>query len=276
LITWVSLRVDAPPKARPVDLLSTDAPAPEIAPLDAPEIASALLDVHGRPHAYHRHGGEAEHCHGDGCYAHHEHGGAQHAHNHTSRPLASPAADVAPVSEPAEALPTEPQAIPMAPPLDLELVPSAPLEAITESLPMESQDVQILADTAASALAEAMAQLKAAQELVARAAEEPVLVVDIRSVSEGERRLQEMEVEEEPIQAPTPREAEEEEPIQAPTPREEEEPIQAPTPREAEEDSLIQLPTLDELLPEIETPAITRRRQRRLRGAWWSWPDRSH
>jgi len=70
--------------------------------------------------------------------------------------------------------------------------------------------------------------------------------------------------EEEPIQAPTPREPEEE-PIQAPTPREpeEEEPIQAPTPREEEE-------------PEIETPAITRRRLRRLRGAWWIWPDRSN
>ena len=182
LITWVSLQVDAPPKARPVDLLSTDAPALEIAPLDAPEIASALHDVRGRPHAHHRHG-EAEHCYGDGgCHAHHEHGGAQHAHNHTSRPLNLPPADVAPVSEPAAtALPTEP--IPVTPPLDLELVPPAPLDATApEALPTEPPaDIQIIADTAASALAEATALLRAAQEMVARAAEEPL---DIRSVSD--------------------------------------------------------------------------------------------
>ena len=74
------------------------------------------------------------------------------------------------------------------------------------------------------------------------AAEEPI---DIQSVSESERRLQEVEMEE--VQAPTPRE-------------QEDEPIQAPTPREPEDAE-----------PEIVTPAITRRRLRGGGGAsWWA------
>ena len=61
------------------------------------------------------------------------------------------------------------------------------------------------ADAAAVALDEAMAALKEAQAAVA-AAEEPI---DIQSVSEGERRLQEMSIDgEEEVQAPTPREPE--------------------------------------------------------------------
>ena len=107
-----------------------------------------------------------------------------------------------------------------------------------------TEDVQnAVADAAATALVDAMAALKEAQAAVA-AAEEPI---DIQSVSESERRLQEVEMEE-PIQAPTPRE-------------QEDEPIQAPTPREPEDAE-----------PEIVTPAITRRR---LRGggdgaSWWA------
>ena len=74
----------------------------------------------------------------------------------------------------------------------------------------------------------------------------PVAVPYIQSVSESERRLQEVEMEE--VQAPTPREPEDEEPVQAPTPRE---------PDDAE--------------PEIVTPAITRRRLRGGGGAsWWA------
>ena len=79
------------------------------------------------------------------------------------------------------------------------------------------------------------------------AAEEPI---DIQSVSEDGRRLQEVELDGgEPIQAPTPREQEDEEPVQAPTPRE---------PDDAE--------------PEIVTPAITRRRLRGGGGgaSWWA------
>ena len=107
-----------------------------------------------------------------------------------------------------------------------------------------TEDVQnAVADAAATALVDAMAALKEAQAAVA-AAEEPI---DIQSVSESERRLQEVEMEE-PIQAPTPREPEDEKPIQAPTPRE---------PDDAE--------------PEIVTPAITRRRLRGGGGAsWWA------
>ena len=76
-----------------------------------------------------------------------------------------------------------------------------------------------------------MAALKEAQAAVA-AAEEPI---DIQSVSESERRLQEMSIDgEEEVQAPTPREPEDEE-------------------------------------PEIVTPAITRRRLRAGGGAsWWA------
>ena len=106
-----------------------------------------------------------------------------------------------------------------------------------------TEDVQnAVADAAATALVDAMAALKEAQAAVA-AAEEPI---DIQSVSESERRLQEVEMEE-PIQAPTPRE-------------QEDEPIQAPTPREPEDAE-----------PEIVTPAITRRRLRGGGGAsWWA------
>ena len=107
-----------------------------------------------------------------------------------------------------------------------------------------TEDVQnAVADAAATALVDAMAALKEAQAAVA-AAEEPI---DIQSVSESERRLQEVEMEE-PIQAPTPRE-------------QEDEPIQAPTPREPEDAE-----------PEIVTPAITRRRLRGGGGgeSWWA------
>ena len=109
-----------------------------------------------------------------------------------------------------------------------------------------TEDVQnAVADAAATALVDAMAALKEAQAAVA-AAEEPI---DIQSVSESERRLQEVEFDGgEPIQAPTPREPEDEEPIQAPTPREPDEE------------------------PEIVTPAITRRRLRGGGGgaSWWA------
>ena len=68
-----------------------------------------------------------------------------------------------------------------------------------------------VADAAAAALVDAMAALKEAQAAVA-AAEEPI---DIQSVSESERRLQEMSIDgEEEVQAPR-----REEPIQAPSPR---------------------------------------------------------
>ena len=109
-----------------------------------------------------------------------------------------------------------------------------------------TEDVQnAVADAAATALVDAMAALKEAQAAVA-AAEEPI---DIQSVSESERRLQEVEFDGgEPIQAPTPRE------------QEDEEPVQAPTPREPDEE------------PEIVTPAITRRRLRGGGGgaSWWA------
>ena len=110
-----------------------------------------------------------------------------------------------------------------------------------------AEDVQsAVADAAAAAMVDAMAALKEAQAAVT-AAEEPI---DIQSVSESERRLQEVELDGgEPIQAPTPRE-------------QEDEPIQAPTPREPEAE------------PEIVTPAITRRRLRGGggggRASWWA------
>ena len=87
---------------------------------------------------------------------------------------------------------------------------------------------------------------RAAPDLVSTPPAAADVPVDIQSVSESERRLQEVEMEE--VQAPTPREPEDEEPVQAPTPRE---------PEDAE--------------PEIVTPAITRRRLRGGGGAsWWA------
>ena len=251
LITWVSLRVDTPPKARAApDLVSTPPAA-----ADVPEIITPVAVPYGRPHA-------SSHA---AQHAHHRHA-HDHTHNHT-RPHASPAADVAPVSEPAtitlvEALP----AAPVEPPL-LDLL-SAPLDfKVSDTAATEMQEVQSVADAAATALltplegsetvttedaaatalVDAMAALKEAQAAVA-AAEEPI---DIQSVSESERRLQEVEMEE-PIQAPTPRE-------------QEDEPIQAPTPREPEDAE-----------PEIVTPAITRRRLRGGGGgaSWWARPLR--
>ena len=243
LITWVSLRVDTPPKARAApDLVST----PPAAAADVPEIITPVAVPYGRPHA-------SSHA---AQHAHH-----RHAHNHT-RPHGSPAADVAPGSETATvplielpAAPVEPPLLDLlSAPLDLEVSDTAATEmqevqsvadaaATLLSTPLEgsetaaTEDVQsaAVADAAAAALVDAMAALKEAQAAVA-AAEEPI---DIQSVSESERRLQEVEMEE-PIQAPTPRE-------------QEDEPIQAPTPREPEDAE-----------PEIVTPAITRRR--RLRG----------
>ena len=86
---------------------------------------------------------------------------------------------------------------------------------------------------------------RAAPDLVSTPPAAADVPVDIQSVSESERRLQEVEMEE--VQAPTPREPEDEEPVQAPTPRE---------PEDAE--------------PEIVTPAITRRRLRGGGGeSWW-------
>ena len=199
LITWVSLRVDTPPKARAApDLVSTPPAA-----ADVPEAASVVA-----PHrVHHRHA--------------HNH---SHAHNHT-RPHYSPAANVAPVSV-EEARP----AAPVEPPL-LDLL-SAPLDLkVSDTAATEMQEVQSVADAAAAALVDAMAALKEAQAAVA-AAKEPI---DIQSVSESERRLQEMSIDgEEEVQAPTPREPEDEE-------------------------------------PEIVTPAITRRRLRGGGGAsWWA------
>ena len=244
LITWVSLRVDTPPKARAApDLVSTPPAA-----ADVPEIITPVAVPYGRSHA-------SSHA---AQHAHH-----RHVHNHT-RPRNSPVADIAPVSEIVEALaaPVEPPLLDLlSAPLDLEVSDTAATEmqevqsvadaAATALLtPLEgsetatTEEVQsTVADAAATALVDAMAALKEAQAAVA-AAEEPI---DIQSVSEGERRLQEVEMEE-PIQAPTPRE-------------QEDEPIQAPTPREPEDAE-----------PEIVTPAITRRRLRGGGGgaSWWA------
>ena len=226
LITWVSLRVDTPPKARAApDLVSTPPAA-----ADVPEIITPVAVPYGRPHP-------SSHA---AQHAHH-----RHAHNHT-RPHGSPAAAAA------EALATKAQSIPVGDLLDppvSEMATAAeaiPAEAVEVSEPATTEDVQsAVADAAAVALDEAMAALKEAQAAVA-AAEEPI---DIQSVSESERRLQEMSIDgEEEVQAPTPREPEDEEPIQAPTPRE---------PEDEE--------------PEIVTPAITRRRLRGGGGAsWWA------
>ena len=218
LITWVSLRVDTPPKARAApDLVSTPPAA-----ADVPEVVTPVAVPYGRPHP-------SSHA---APHVHH-----RHAHNHT-RPHGSPAAAAA------EALATKAQSIPVGDLLDppvSEMATAAeeiPAEAVEVSETATTEDVQsAVADAAAVALDEAMAALKEAQAAVA-AAEEPI---DIQSVSESERRLQEMSIDgEEEVQAPTPREPEDEEPIQAPTPRE---------PEDEE--------------PEIVTPAITRRRLRR-------------
>ena len=248
LITWVSLRVDTPPKARAApDLVSTPPAAADI-----PEVVTPVAVSYGRPHP-------SSHA---AQHAHH-----RHAHNHT-RPHGSPAAAAA------EALATKAQSIPVGDLLDppvSEMATAAeeiPAEAVDVSEPATTEEVQsavadaaaalevsetattedvqsAVADAAAVALDEAMAALKEAQAAVA-AAEEPI---DIQSVSESERRLQEMSIDgEEEVQAPTPREPEDEEPIQAPTPRE---------PEDEE--------------PEIVTPAITRRRLRGGGGAsWWA------
>ena len=249
LITWVSLRVDTPPKARAApDLVSTPPAA-----ADVPEVVTRVELPYGRPHP----GSHAAQ------HAHHRHA-HNHTHNHT-RPRNSPVADVAPVSEIVEAaLPAAPVEPPLldllSAPLDFKVSDTAATEmqevqSVTDaaatllSTPLEgsetvaTEDVQsAVADAAATALVDAMAALKEAQAAVA-AAEEPI---DIQSVSESERRLQEVEMEE--VQAPTPREPEDEEPVQAPTPRE---------PDDAE--------------PEIVTPAITRRRLRGRGGAsWWA------
>ena len=239
LITWVSLRVDTPPKARAApDLVSTPPAA-----ADVPEVVTPVAVSYGRPHP-------SSHA---AMHAHHRHA-HNHTHNHT-RPHVSPVV---------EALPAAPVAPPLldllSAPLDLEVSDTAATEmqevqSVTDaaatllSTPLEgsetvaTEDVQsAVADAAATALVDAMAALKEAQAAVA-AAEEPI---DIQSVSESERRLQEVEMEE--VQAPTPREPEDEEPVQAPTPRE---------PDDAE--------------PEIVTPAITRRRLRGRGGAsWWA------
>ena len=226
LITWVSLRVDTPPKARAApDLVSTPPAA-----ADVPEVVTPVAVPYGRPHP-------SSHA---AMHAHH-----RHAHNHT-RPHGSPAAAAA------EALATKAQSIPVGDLLDppvSEMATAAeeiPAEAVEVSEPATTEEVQsAVADAAATALVDAMAALKEAQAAVA-AAEEPI---DIQSVSESERRLQEMSIDgEEEVQAPTPREPEDEEPIQAPTPRE---------PEDEE--------------PEIVTPAITRRRLRGGGGAsWWA------
>ena len=212
LITWVSLRVDTPPKARAApDLVSTPPAA-----ADVPEVVTPVAVPYGRPHP-------SSHA---AMHAHH-----RHAHNHT-RPLGSPAAAAA------EALATKAQSIPVGDLLDppvSEMATAAeeiPAEAVDVSEPATTEEVQsAVADAAAVALDEAMAALKEAQAAVA-AAEEPI---DIQSVSESERRLQEMSIDgEEEVQAPTPREPEDEE-------------------------------------PEIVTPAITRRRLRGGGGAsWWA------
>lgn len=226
LITWVSLRVDTPPKARAApDLVSTPP-----ATADVPEVVTPVAVPYGRPHP-------SSHA---AMHAHH-----RHAHNHT-RPHGSPAAAAA------EALATKAQSIPVGDLLDppvSEMATAAeeiPAEAVEVSEPATTEEVQsAVADAAATALVDAMAALKEAQAAVA-AAEEPI---DIQSVSESERRLQEMSIDgEEEVQAPTPREPEDEELIQAPTPRE---------PEDEE--------------PEIVTPAITRRRLRGGGGAsWWA------
>ena len=242
LITWVSLRVDTPPKARAApDLVSTPPAAADI-----PEVVTPVAVSYGRPHP-------SSHA---AQHAHHRHA-HNHTHNHT-RPHVSPVVEALP------AAPVEPPLLDLlSAPLDLEVSDTAATEmqevqsvadaaATLISTPLEgsetatTEEVQsTVADAAATALVDAMAALKEAQAAVA-AAEEPI---DIQSVSESERRLQEMSIDgEEEVQAPTPREPEDEEPIQAPTPRE---------PEDEE--------------PEIVTPAITRRRLRGGGGAsWWA------
>ena len=239
LITWVSLRVDTPPKARAApDLVSTPPAAADI-----PEVVTPVAVSYGRPHP-------SSHA---APHAHHRHA-HNHTHNHT-RPHVSPVVEALP------AAPVEPPLLDLlSAPLDFKVSDTAATEmqevqsvadlAATAllSTPLEgsetatTEEVQsTVADAAATALVDAMAALKEAQAAVA-AAEEPI---DIQSVSESERRLQEVEMEE--VQAPTPREPEDEEPVQAPTPRE---------PEDAE--------------PEIVTPAITRRRLRGGGGeSWW-------
>ena len=238
LITWVSLRVDTPPKARAApDLVSTPPAAADI-----PEVVTPVAVSYGRPHA-------SSHA---APHVHHRHA-HNHTHNHT-RPHVSPVVEALP------AAPVEPPLLDLlSAPLDLEVSDTAATEmqevqsvadaaaaALEVSETATTEDVQsAVADAAATALVDAMAALKEAQAAVA-AAEEPI---DIQSVSESERRLQEMSIDgEEEVQAPTPREPEDEEPIQAPTPRE---------PEDEE--------------PEIVTPAITRRRLRGGGGAsWWA------
>ena len=76
LITWVSLRVDTPPKARAApDLVST----PPAAAADVPEIITPVAVPYGRPHP-------SSHA---AQHAHHRHA-HNHTHNHT-RSHASPA-----------------------------------------------------------------------------------------------------------------------------------------------------------------------------------------
>ena len=126
LITWVSLRVDTPPKARAApDLVSTPPAA-----ADVPEIITPVAVPYGRSHA-------SSHA---AQHAHH-----RHVHNHT-RPRNSPVADIAPVSEIVEAL-----AAPVEPPL-LDLL-SAPLDLeVSDTAATEMQEVQSVADAAATAL----------------------------------------------------------------------------------------------------------------------------
>ena len=214
LITWVSLRVDTPPKARAApDLVSTPPAA-----ADVPEIITPVAVPYGRPHA-------SSHA-------------APHVHHRHLLDLLSAPLDL----EVSDTAATEMQEVQSVADAAATLL-STPLEG-SETAATEDVQSAAVADAAAAALVDAMAALKEAQAAVA-AAEEPI---DIQSVSESERRLQEVEFDGgEPIQAPTPRE------------QEDEEPVQAPTPREPDEE------------PEIVTPAITRRRLRGGGGAsWWA------
>ena len=113
LITWVSLRVDTPPKARAApDLVSTPPAA-----ADVPEIITPVAVPYGRPHP-------SSHA---AQHAHH-----RHAHNHT-RPHGSPAAAAA------EALATKAQSIPVGDLLDppvSEIPAHVPLQRRLDERPL--------------------------------------------------------------------------------------------------------------------------------------------
>ena len=118
LITWVSLRVDTPPKARAAPELVSTPPATA----DVPEVVTPVAVPYGRPHP-------SSHA---AMHAHH-----RHAHNHT-RPHGSPAAAAA------EALATKAQSIPVG---DLLDPPVSEMATAAEEIPAEAVEVSETATT---------------------------------------------------------------------------------------------------------------------------------